>query len=123
VIHARVEGDVLEVRLPAELVVLNRARLIEAVAATLVPGVRRMRLDASALRFVDSAGLGALARVMRMCLDATGTHPQLVGAGPEVRDSMRSVLLLRHFDVRPPARERGRESAEPPVLRALRRSA
>jgi anti-anti-sigma regulatory factor len=117
-VHARVAGGVLEVRLPAELVVMNRVRLIEAVAARLVPGIRRMRLDASALRIIDSAGLGALARVMRMCMDATGTRPQLVGAAPEIRDSMRAVLLLRHFDVQPPARERGGESAESAVLRA-----
>ena len=97
-ISVRMDGRTLEVRLPRSLVVENRMGLIDAVAANLEPGMERVRLDASALVDLDSAGLGALARVLRMAVDATGAPPLLVDAGPEVRESMRSVLLLRYFE-------------------------
>lgn len=73
--------------------------MITAVERSLRPGIRRLRLDASALTHIDSAGLGALARVLRVCEDATSSAPQLTGASQEVLDAMDSVLLLRHFDV------------------------
>jgi anti-anti-sigma regulatory factor len=93
----RTLGDTLEVELPSTLVLANRRGLIDRVAASLSPGVRRVRLDASSLREFDSAGLGALARVFRLTLDATRAHPQLVNPSPELRESLRAVLLLRHF--------------------------
>jgi anti-anti-sigma regulatory factor len=98
VISVRMDGRTLEVRLPASLVVENRTGLIDAVAANLESGMERVRLDASELVDLDSAGLGALARVLRMAVEATGAPPQLVDASPEVRESMRSVLLLRYFE-------------------------
>lgn len=93
----RLTGSTLEVELPSSLVLANRRGLIDAVAAGLSAGVRLVRLDASALREIDSAGLGALARVFRLALDATRARPQLAHATPELRERLRAVLLLRHF--------------------------
>lgn len=98
-VTARVQGERLEVMLPQDLGTSNRQQLIEVVESSLAPGIRGVRLDAAALRYVDSAGLGALARVLRMCIDATGAPPQLANAGDEVRESLRAVLLLQHFDL------------------------
>jgi anti-anti-sigma regulatory factor len=93
----RTPGDTLEVELSSALVLANRRGLIDLVAASLSPGVRQVRLDASPLREFDSAGLGALARVLRLTLDATRARPQLVNPSPELRESRRAVLLLRHL--------------------------
>jgi anti-anti-sigma regulatory factor len=90
-------GTTLDVKLPGSLLLSNRTALIGAVTANLAPDIRGVRLEASALREIDSAGLGALARVFRLVLDATGARPQLANAGPEIRASLRAVLLLRHF--------------------------
>lgn len=95
----RTIGDTLEVELPSSLVLANRRGLIDSVAASLSAGVRRVRLDASAMREFDSAGLGALARVFRLTLDATRARPQLANPSPELRESLRAVLLLRHFQL------------------------
>jgi anti-anti-sigma regulatory factor len=95
----RITGGTLEVRLPPSLVLNDCRGLIDAVAGSLSAGVRRVRLDASALREIDSAGLGALARVFRLALDATRARPQLAHAGPELRERLRAVLLLRHFEL------------------------
>lgn len=92
-------GSTLEVRLPPSLVLDARHGLIDAVAASLSAGVRRVRLDASSLRQIDTAGLGALARVFRLALDATRVRPQLAHATPELQARLRAVLLLRHFDL------------------------
>lgn len=91
-------GETLEVTLPDALEVANRQQVIDALAAGLQPGVRLVRLDASALCRIDSAGMGALARVLRMCIEATGSAPRLVHASEDIRDTLRSVLLLRHFE-------------------------
>jgi anti-anti-sigma regulatory factor len=93
----RTLGDTLEVELPSALVLANRCGLVDLVAANLSPGVRRVRLDASSLREFDSAGLGALARVLRLTLDATRAPPQLVNPSPELCEGLRAVLLLHHF--------------------------
>jgi ABC-type transporter Mla MlaB component len=99
-ISARIEGTRLEVALPPALLVGNRMELIEAVTSTLRPVLTRVRLDAAALREIDSAGLGALARVLRESIDATSAPPELVNARVEIIESMRAVRLLRHFDLR-----------------------
>jgi hypothetical protein len=67
------------------------------VAASLSAGVRRVRLDAWSLREFDGTGPGALARVFRLTLDATRARRRRVKPGPELRDSLRAVPLLRHF--------------------------
>lgn len=97
-IFARIVDDTLLVSLPADLRVAGREALVEAVERTLAPGVRRVRIDAAALESVDTAGLGALARIMRLAVDATGAPPRLVNPSPELRDELRSVLLLGFFD-------------------------
>jgi hypothetical protein len=98
-ISVRIEGSTLEVTLPPTLLVTNRVVLIEAVAAALTPGIRRVRLDAASLREIDCAGFGALARILRMTTDTTSTAPELVNADPAIIESMRAVLLLEHFNV------------------------
>ena len=105
-IPARIEGTTLEIGLPPALLVANRMVLIVAVTGGLAPGVTRVRLDAAALREIDSAGLGALARVLRESVDATRSPPQLVNARVEIIESMRAVGLLRHFDLRAPEETR-----------------
>jgi anti-anti-sigma regulatory factor len=94
---ARTLGDTLEVELPSALVLANPCGLIDLVAASLSPGVRRVRLDAPSLREFDSTGLRALVRVFRLTLDATRARPRLVDPSPELCESLRAVLLLRHF--------------------------
>lgn len=91
-------GTTLVVTLPAVLVLANRLQLIDAVAAAFAPGVERLRLDGAAIRSIDTAGLGALARILRMSVDASCALPQLVNAGAVLRESMRSVLLLALFE-------------------------
>lgn len=93
----RITGSTLEVELPSSLVLDNGCGLIDAVAASVSAGVRLVRLDAFALREIDCTGLGALARVFRLAMDATGARPQLANASPELRERLRAVLLLRHF--------------------------
>lgn len=105
-IPARVEGTTLEIELPPALLVANRMELIEAVTGGLRPGLTRVRLDAAALREIDSAGLGALARVLRKSIEATSNPPQLVNARVEIIESMRAVQLLQHFDLRAPEEAR-----------------
>lgn len=86
--------------LPSALVVANRRGLVERVAASLSPGVRRVQPDASSLREFDSTGPGALVRVLRLTLDATRARPLLVDPGPELCEGLRAVLLLRPFTLR-----------------------
>ncbi|HEX6371385.1 MAG TPA: hypothetical protein VF006_20880 [Longimicrobium sp.] len=105
-IPVRVEGTTLAIGLPPALLVGNRMELIEAVTGGLRPGLTRVRLDAAALREIDSAGLGALARVLRESIEATSNPPQLVNARVEIIESMRAVRLLQHFDLRAPEEAR-----------------
>ena len=93
----RTPGDTLEVELPSALVLASRRGPVDRIAASLSPGVRRVRLGASSLREFDSTGLGALVRVFRLTLDATRARTQRVNPGPELREGLRAVLLLRHF--------------------------
>ena len=56
-------------------------------------------LGAGSPHEVDGAGLGALERILRMTADTTTTAPEPVNADPAIIESMRTVLLLEHFDV------------------------
>jgi hypothetical protein len=99
-VTANSEGDTLRVRLPPSLVVLNRRELIDTVQNNLRPGIHRhLSLDASGLEEIDSAGVGALACVVRMSIDVTDEAPELAGATDLIKDALRSVLLLRHFRI------------------------
>jgi hypothetical protein len=97
-IDARMVGTTLEVTLPRTLVLDNRLALVQAVNAALAPGVTRVRLDASALRRTDAAGLGALARIVRLSVDATSAFPELVHADAVLLETMRAVRLLHLFE-------------------------
>lgn len=96
----RLVDGTLEITLPHALGVADRDTLIRTVEAGLESPVRRLQLNAKALRDVDTAALGAFARISRMCIDETGTYPLLVDAHDDLKDALRSVLLLKHFEVR-----------------------
>jgi hypothetical protein len=67
---------VLTVYLPSVLGLDNRQRLIEAIEGE-KRRFLRVRLDASAVTDIDGAGLGILARVVRLARDRTSQAPLL----------------------------------------------
>lgn len=98
---ARMVGMTLEVTLPPALVRGNRLTLLQAVNAALAPGATRVRLDASALRGIDTAGLGALARIIRLSVDATSAFPELVHPHTVLLETLRAARLLHLFELSP----------------------
>lgn len=96
---ARVDDGVLTIRLPAFLGIENRRLLIRAVERERRPYVR-IHLDATHLMSLDSAGMGALARVARLSLDHTSMPPILISPTCSALLLLGSIGLLVMFEVR-----------------------
>lgn len=93
------EDGTVVVALPPALLHHNACGFVQAVSDALSPDILRVRLDAAALRSVDTAGLGALTRVFRLSIDALGSPPQLCGPGVELSSALQSLGLLGCFGV------------------------
>jgi anti-anti-sigma regulatory factor len=91
---------VVTVRLRESLTISTRHELIETLEAQ-APPVAGVRLDATDLRHLDTAGLGMLARIVRFAQDSSGRRPVLLHASQEVLAEMRTARLLQHFDLEP----------------------
>lgn len=91
---------VVTVRLGESLTIATRNELIEALEAQPAP-LAGVRLDAAALRNLDTAGLGMLARVVRFAQDSAGCRPVMAHASEHVHAEMRTARLLQHFDLEP----------------------
>ena len=80
VTSATPDGDHIGVRVAGDLDFTTCRTLILTVNAHLVQGIAHVTLDASALDFCDSAGLGALVTMHRTLLRIGGTlvirHPR-----------------------------------------------
>lgn len=92
----RLESDRLDVQnSPALKVELKR--LLEGRPVTLV-------IDFSAVRFVDSSGLGALLAAVRVA-SRNGSRIRVAGLSPDVRATFQLTCLDRIFDIFPDERE------------------
>lgn len=97
---ATLERGVLTVYLPPVLGLDNRHALIDAIEGE-KRGFLRLRLDASAVTDIDTAGLGILARAVRLAQDRTSQAPLLCAPTESAVQLLRSVGLLNSFDLEP----------------------
>ena len=91
-------AGMLSLKLPPVLGVHNREMVFRALNAE-TRTVSRVRLDASAIREMDSAGLGALARVSRWAQERTSQPAILDSPSPYALNLLRSVGLLSIFEL------------------------
>lgn len=95
---ATLERGVLTVYLPPVLGLENRQGLIDAIEAE-KRRFLRVRLDASAVTDIDGAGLGILARAVRLARDRTSQAPLLRAPTESAIQRLQSVGLAKSFDV------------------------
>jgi anti-anti-sigma regulatory factor len=95
---ARLESGVLTVYLPPVLGLHNRQGLIDAIEGE-TRRFLRLRLDASLVTDIDAAGLGILARAVRLARDKTSQAPILRSPTDCATQLLRSVGLLNSFDI------------------------
>lgn len=90
-----VAARTLTVYLPEVLVVATREELVDAVAAALADRrVDHVRIDASSLATLDSAGIAALIRTSRMVCERTAGRPVLVHASADVKQALRESRVI-----------------------------
>lgn len=89
--------DVAIVRCHGKLVAGVNDLLYKEVSR-LIPGTKRIVLDLTDLRNIDSMGLGAVVRLYVSCKSA-GTELQLVNLGPRIRQLLGMTHLLSAFTV------------------------
>lgn len=86
------------------------SRLIERLDA----GVRLIRVHLSGINLIDSAGIGALARLSKKCQEVDG-RMILIDPSPSVRSVLRIVRMDKIFEIHLTARA---EPASPPAAPA-----
>lgn len=93
-------GGTLTVHLPESLVVDNRKQVVDDVAASLqAAAANRLRLDVSALKTVDMAGVGALIRVAQLAQASTGNQPVLANCCKELEHLLQETAVLPNLYV------------------------
>lgn len=85
-------GEFLDVRLSGRLDNEASARFEEAVAEMIREGVHHLRLDLTDVRYVSSAGIGALMTAYRDMTGLQGTC-RITAASDRVRETLRLVAL------------------------------
>jgi anti-sigma B factor antagonist len=91
-------GDVAIAELPVEELDASNAGELKRDIAPLLEAHRKLVIDLSRLRFVDSSGLGAFISCLRK-LNAKGGDLKLCGMSKQVRAVFELVRMHRIFDI------------------------
>ncbi len=97
--HSEVEGAIGTVELEGRVTYAHHPELRTAVAGLLAtPGLTTVRLDLSAVKYVDSSTLGMFL-LFREKADAQGARVVLVHPSPSVKSTLHVVQFDRLFKV------------------------
>ena len=91
-------GDVSVATVPVDDLDASNATDFKRDMATVVDGGKKLVLDLSRLRFVDSSGLGAFISLLRK-LNAKGGDLKLCGMSKPVRAVFELVRMHRVFEI------------------------
>jgi anti-sigma B factor antagonist len=95
----RQDGSITVLTVEGDLVIGDPEALFKkTVTRLLEEGHTRLLVDLSAVRFLDSSGLGALVRAMTTS-QSEGGQTKLVGAGPQVRKLLEMTKLDSVFEM------------------------
>ena len=98
-VSVRQDGSVTVLTVDGDLVIGDPEALFKkTVARLLEEGHARLLVDLSAVRFLDSSGLGALVRAMTTS-QSEGGQTKLVGVGPQVRKLLEMTKLDSVFEM------------------------
>jgi anti-sigma B factor antagonist len=97
-------GDVAVVEIPVEELDASNAGELKRDIAPVIEANKKVVLDLSRLRFVDSSGLGALLSCLRQ-LTGRGGDLRLSGMSKPVRALFELVRMHRIFDIYPTKEE------------------
>lgn len=92
------DGSVLHVTGPAELNATNASPFRDQARAGLRPEHKRMDLDFSATRFLDSSGLGALISLHKAMATRGGTV-RILSPTPQVQQILELTRMHRLFEI------------------------
>jgi len=88
-------GGILTLYLPESLVVHTRGAMVDALSTALErKGVVSVRLDASALVNIDTAGISALVRAARITRERTGKRLVLARCSLEIVEALTETAVL-----------------------------
>ncbi len=96
-VHTRYEGHQLRITLAGELV-LETAGDLHAELATVPAHVSGITLDCQQLTFLDSTGVSALLRLVRICKER-GATLDIAGVQSDLHDALD---VMGFFDLLPP---------------------
>ncbi len=97
--HSEIEGTIGTVELEGRVTYANHPELRSTVASLLAnPGLTTVRLDLSAVKFVDSSTLGMFL-LFREKAGAQGANVVLVHPSPSVKSTLHVVQFDRLFKV------------------------
>jgi anti-sigma B factor antagonist len=91
-------GDVAVVAVPGKDLDAANTSAFRSAIGPLLDAHRKMVLDLSQLRFVDSSGLGAFLSCLRQ-LNAKGGELKLCGLSQQVYQTFELVRMTRIFDI------------------------
>ena len=91
-------GDVAVVSIPGDSLDASNSRQFKAFAASNMIGEKKVVIDLSQLRFVDSSGLGVLLSCFRQ-VKSSGGSLKLCGMSKPVRSLFELVRMHRIFDI------------------------
>jgi anti-sigma B factor antagonist len=94
------EGDVAVVQIPVEELDASNAAELKRDIGPVLDANKKVVLDLSRLRFVDSSGLGAMLSCLRQ-LTGRGGDLRLAGMSKPVRALFELVRMHRIFDIYP----------------------
>ncbi|MEO8190030.1 MAG: STAS domain-containing protein [Acidobacteriota bacterium] len=98
-LSTREDGPVTILIVDGDLVIGDPETLFKkTVARLLEQGRSRIVVDLSAVRFLDSSGLGALVRAMTTSQNEGG-QTKLVGVGPQVKKLLEMTRLDSVFEI------------------------
>lgn len=98
-LSVREDGAITVVTVEGDLVIgAQEAQFKKTVAQLLEQGRVNLLIDLSAVKFLDSSGLGALVRAMTTSQNEGG-QTKLLGAGPQVRKLLEMTKLDSVFEM------------------------